>query len=186
MSNWAFLESTDAENREERYTAKQLAEASLQRANNKGFLLQALLQKLEPANALTTQDIENYQSSSDRGPPSPVRTPLKAPSDASTIPGELPHDVPKHIEHPRKVSGKQNRAVQLQKLFLLSSFVAKTRISPDEEKIISELRASNLNELIHKLATALLDFAQDVVPEEHEPWFVSVKLDFGHATDSDE
>ena len=77
---------------------------------------------------------------------------------------------------------------------------------------MSELRLSTLNELLHKLATELVDFAQDVVTEEFkmiaraavkndgdghvadsagfgkQPWFVSVKQDLasGHVTDSDE
>ncbi|CAE7198662.1 unnamed protein product [Symbiodinium sp. CCMP2592] len=221
MSNWAFLlQTTEDENREERHIAKQLAEASLQRAKNKGVLLDALVNKdlvskaetseaPEPVNLLTTQDIENHLSSLDLGHSA------RAPSEATTIPGELPdeplHDVPERIDHPRRISSKRERPVHCRKPFF-HHFFAKTNINPDEEKIISELRSSNLNGLLHQLATALLDFAQDVVTEELEliarhavkndggghvadsvefgkqPWFVSVKQDLasGNATSSDE
>ena len=94
----------------------------------------------------------------------PLRAPLRTPSEATTVCFE-PQDVPDRVEHPRKISGKQERPIHCREPFF-HHFFAKTCVSPDEEKIISELRLSTLNELLHKLATELLHFAQDVVTEE--------------------
>ena len=99
MSSWTFLlQTTEEENKEERHIAQQLAEASLQRAKNRGVLLDALLSKdlsrqteisemrepdlpQEEPRPLTTQDIDEHQSSADLG----VRDMTL--SQATTIPG---------------------------------------------------------------------------------------------------